>query len=225
MKFIFLTFVLSLSCFSFSQTNDSLKTVLGKEVGVIDKKFLNQYRYYKPIVVKVYPYALYAADLLDKMNNDLESIEKRRKQNKFLKKSYKTLKTDFKYVLLDMYISEGQVLMKLIARETGMTVYEIIKKYKGFKDAAMFNLMGKMYEQNIKESYNPKKEYVLEAILRDIKSGKIQFNDKVETFHKEGYKQKKKESKAYIKKNRKKNRQRKKENRRKKKEPQYFKPE
>jgi hypothetical protein len=225
MKIIILTFILTTSYVSFSQNKDSLKTVLGQEVGVVDKIFLNQYRYYKPIVLKVYPYALFAADLLDKMNNDLESIEKRRKRNKFLKKSYKTLKADFKYVLLDMYISEGQVLMKLIARETGMTVYEIIKKYKGYKDAAMFNLMGKLYDQNIKENYNPKKEYVLEAILRDIKSGKIQFNDKVETFHKEEYKKKKKETKEYTKRNKKRNRQRKKDNRKKNKEPKYFKPE
>jgi hypothetical protein len=225
MKTILLPLILLFSSLTFAQTNDSIKTVLGKEVGVIDQQFLKQYRYYKPIVLKVYPYALYAADLLDKMNNDLESIEKRRQRNKFLKKSYKTLKTDFKYVLLDMYISEGQVLMKLIARETGMTVYEIIKKYKGYKDAAMFNLMGKLYEQNIKENYNPKKEYVLEAILRDIELGKIQFNNKVETFHKEEFKEKKKATKEYTKKNRAKNRQRKKENRRKKKEPKYFKAE
>ena len=224
MKTIILTFILLTSSFTYAQSEDSLKTVLGKEVSVVDQQFLNQYRYYKPIVVKVYPYALYAADLLDKMNNNLESIEKRRKRNKFLKESYKTLKTDFKYVLLDMYVSEGKVLMKLIARETGMTVYEIIKKYKGRKDAVMFNLMGKMYEQNIKEAYNPKKEYVLEAVLRDIQSGKIKFDDKIETFHKEEYKKKKKETNEYIKKNRKKNRLRKKQNRKKKKETKYFKP-
>ena len=224
MKALILLAILILNYTVFSQTADTLKTVLGKEVAVVDQQFLNQYRYYKPIVVKVYPYALYAADLLDKMNNDLESIERRRKRNKFLKQSYKTLKTDFKYVLLDMYISEGKVLMKLISRETGMTVYEIIKKYKGRKDAAMFNLMGKMYEQNIKETYNPRKEYVLEAILRDIQSGEIKFDNKVETLHKEEYKAKKKKTKDYIKKNRKKNRQRKKAKRQRKKETKYFKP-
>ncbi len=224
MKTTLLLIILILTPLVFSQNEDTIKTVLGKEVAVVDQQFLNDYNRYKPIVVKVYPYALYAADLLDKMNNDLASIERRRKRNKFLKQSYKTLKTDFKYVLLDMYISEGQVLMKLISRETGMTVYDIIKKYKGRKDAAMFNMLGKMYEQNIKESYNPKKEYVLEAILRDIQSGKITFNNKVETFHKEEYKAKKKETKDYIKKNRKKNRQRKKVKRQRKKETKYFKP-
>jgi len=224
MKIILITVILCLSSYSFSQFDDSLKTVLGNEVAVVDQQFLNDYRYYKPIVVKVYPYALYAADLLDKMNDNLESIEKRRKRNKFLKKSYKTLKTDFKYVLLDMYISEGKVLMKLISRETGMTVYDIIKQYKGRKDAAMFNLMGKMFEQNIKETYNPKKEYVLEAILRDIQSGKIKFDNKVETIHKEEFKEKKKQTKEFVKKNKKKNRQRKKEKRKRKKEPKNVMP-
>jgi len=203
-----------------AQTDDSLKTVIGNEVKIVDQKFLNEYRRLKPTVIKVYPYALFAADLLDKMNNDLASIEKRRKRNKFLKQSYKTLKSDFKYVILDMYISEGKVLMKLIARETGMTVYDIIRIYKGRKDAAIFNLMGKMYEQNIKENYNPRKEYVLEAIIRDIESGKIKFNSEVKTINKETYQYEKKRTKERVKVNKKKKRQRKKDNRKKKKNKQ-----
>jgi len=184
--------------------NDSIPQFVSSTVVVHDKEFLRLYRLYKPRVVKVYPYALYAADLLDQMNNNLASIKKRRKRNKFSKKSYQKLKKEFKYVILNMYTTEGQVLMKLISRETGMTVYEIITKYRGRKDAAMFNLMGKMFEQDIKTAYNRKKEYVLEAIIRDIESGKIKFDDTVVKIDKEEHKNKKKVSKANSKKNHKK---------------------
>lgn len=116
-----------------------------------------EYNRLKPIVLKVYPYALSSADILDEMNNELSKIEKRRKRTKFCKRSYKTLKEEFKYVFMDMYVSEGQVLTKLVARETGMPIFEIVKKYRGTKDAAMFSLMGKMFDQNIKEQYDSKK--------------------------------------------------------------------
>lgn len=202
---LIVTFVLTLSSSSFSQNiihkNDTLPQYLGSTVTVVDKDFQRLYKRYKPIVLKVYPYALQSADVIDQMNNDLESIKKRRKRTKFLKKSYKQLKTDYKYVFLDMYVSEGKILTKLIARETEMSIHQIVKKYRGRKDAAMFNLMGKMFEQDIKSPYNIKKEYVLEAIIRDIESGKIAFNDSVVTIDKTSYKTKKSETKQRKKQN------------------------
>ena len=181
--------------------NDTLPQYIGSPVTVVDKDFQRLYRRYKPIVLKVYPYALQSADLIDQMNNDLESIKKRRLRNKFLRKSYKQLKTDYKYVFLDMYVSEGKILTKLIARETGMSIHQIVRKYRGKKDAAMFNLISKMFEQDIKTPYTPKQEYVLEAIIRDIESGKIEFNDSVKTIDKAVYKTKKAESKKRKKSN------------------------
>jgi len=210
--------VLTAFCYStssFSQNiirkNDTIPQYLGSPITVVDKDFQRLYKRYKPIVLKVYPYALQSADLIDQMNNDLESIKKRRLRNKFLKRSYKQLKTDYKYVFLDMYISEGKVLTKLIARETGMSIHQITRKYRGKRDAAIFNLMGKMFDQDIKAPYNSKKEYVLEAIIRDIEAGKFYFSDSVKTITKAVYKTKKAESKKHKKLNKIKNKKRKKE--------------
>ncbi len=194
----------------FPETNDTIPRFLASEVEVMDKDFLNKYNFLKPKVLKVYPYALYAADLLDQMNNDLERIEKRRKQNKFCKESYDYLKENFKYVLLDMYSSEGEMLIKLVARETNMTVYEIIQKYRGQKDAMVFNVMGKMWDQDIKTPYNPNKEYVIERIIQDIESGKIKFDDTVISVSKDDYKESKKETKEKMKENKKKKKAKKK---------------
>lgn len=217
---IFLVFSISLSNFYgqsqiINQKSDTLPQYVGSSITVVDKEFQRLYKRYKPIVLKVYPYALQSADVIDQMNNDLESIKKRRLRTKFLRRSYKKLKTDYKYVFLDMYVSEGKVLTKLIARETGMSIHQIIRKYRGKKDAAFFNLMGKMFEQDIKSPYLPKQEYVLEAIIRDIESGKIQFNSTVKTINKVTYKKKKRELKKLRKQNHKKIKQQKKERKKK----------
>ena len=160
-----------------AQGDDTMHVYHHKVIEVVNKEFIKQYNYLKPRVVKVYPYALYAADALDQIENDVESIKRRRKRNKHYRLSYKALKESFKYAMLDLYISEGQILMKLIGRETGMTVHQIVKKYRGIKDAMVFNLMGKMFEQNIKEKYVKKDNYVLEYIIREIELGKIKLTD------------------------------------------------
>ena len=196
--------------------NDTLPQYYASPVEVIDKEFLREYNRLKPIVVKVYPYALGSADILDEMNSDLESIKKRRKRNKFCKVSYKKLKHDYKYVFIDLYPSEGRVLIKLVSRETGMTLYDILNTYRGQKDATMFNLMSKLWDQDIKSDYNPKKETVLETIISDIQSGKIKFNSTTKTLDKQTYKDQQLQSKQNKKVNHKKSKERKKKLRKKK---------
>jgi len=216
MKILVIFFLLTSSTWLQAQFNDTLPVCIGREVAVVDKDFIRDYNILKPRVLKVYPYAIYAANLIDEMNHDLESIEKRRKRTKYTNKFYKQLKADYKYVFLDMYTSEGKVLTKLVARETGLTIYEIVKSYKGQKDAIMFNLMGKVFEQDIKSKYNPQKEYVLEAIIEDIESGKITFDTTVVKVNKTTFKDKKKTAKQLAKANHKKVKANKKKNRKKK---------
>ena len=201
---------------SIVHSNDTLPQYFGAPVEVVDKEFLREYNRLKPIVLKVYPYALGSADILDEMNHDLESIKKRRKRNKFCNQSYKELKKEYKYVFMDLYPSEGRVLIKLVSRETGMTLYNIVQTYKGQKDATMFNLMGKMWDQDIKSDYDPQKESVLEAVIADIQSGKIKFDSTAKTMNKEAYKEKQAQSKKNKKVNHKKAKELRKKKRKKK---------
>ncbi|MFD1552798.1 hypothetical protein DNU06_08470 [Putridiphycobacter roseus] len=207
MKLFLFSILVTLTSFSFAQVKDSTFVYYHHAIDVLDKDFVKKYNYLKPKVLKVYPYALYAADVLDQVENDLESIKRRRKRNKHCKDSYKDLRSEFKYAMLDLYISEGKILMSLVSRETGRTVYEIVKKYRGAKDAMVFNLMGKMFEQDIKSAYVKKDNYVIEYIIREIESGKLKM-DAPKLVSKTDFKA----EEARIKKLRKKNKERAKEN-------------
>ena len=200
MKFLLSLLILMNTIAVFSQKKDSVFVIYHQPIEVFDNDFIKQYKYLKPKVVKVYPYALYAADVLDQIENDLESINRRRKRNKHCKAAYKDLKDEFKYAMLDLYISEGKILMSLVSRETGMTVHEIIKKYRGAKDAMVFNLMGKMFEQDIKAPYVKKDNYVIEYIIREIESGAIKI-DPPKLVTKTDYKAEEQRVKALKKKN------------------------
>lgn len=220
MRNIFIATLLLCSNIVFAQgvvhKNDTIPQYIGAPIEVRDMTFIKEYNRLKPIVIKVYPYALGSADILDEMNHNLESIKKRRKRNKFCNQSYKKLKAEYKYVFMDLYPREGQVLVKLVARETGMTIYEIINTYRGQKDATMFNLMGKLWDQDIKTQYDSSKENVLETIISEIESGKIKFDSTAKTMNKEAYKEKQAESKRNKKANHKKAKARRKKLRKKK---------
>ncbi|MCH2234314.1 MAG: DUF4294 domain-containing protein [Crocinitomicaceae bacterium] len=186
---------------------DSLRMVESGVVPVYSKAYLIKYNRLKSIIVEVYPYALYAAQVLDDLEAEAEGIEKKRKKKKFYKNAYKGLKEDFKYVLLDMYTSEGKWLMKLVHRETGMTVYEIAEKYRGKKNADIFSLMGKLWSQDLKVTFDADGEdKIAEHVVSDIENGIIELDHTVEITTKEEYKEGMKEYRANQKKYKKKKR-------------------
>lgn len=171
------------------QPTDSLPLYGSGEIDVYPKAYMHQYNQLKKVIVKVYPYALHAADVLDEINNNMAAIEKRRQQNKYTKDAYKDLRDEFKYAFLELYTSEGIMLMKLVHRETGLTVYEIAERYRGKDNAEMFELMGKLWNQNLKIKYDPTGvDKIAEHVIRDIQSGLIPFSDDPLILNKEEFK-------------------------------------
>ncbi len=119
-------------------------------------------RYY---VTRVMPYAQQALELMEATEGDLSSIQKRRQQRRYLRQAYDQLKDQYKDPLKQMYVEEGRVLIKIIERETGRTMYDIIKTYKGTDDAVFWQGIAKLYGYSLKDGYDPADEPVLERIL------------------------------------------------------------
>ncbi|MFT5822922.1 MAG: hypothetical protein ACI8ZM_004179 [Crocinitomix sp.] len=184
---------------------DSLRDVEADIVTVYTKEYLNKYNRMKRIIVKVYPYALHAADMIDEIDKNAESINRRGKKNRFFKHAYKDLKQDFKYFILDLYTSEGVMLMKLIHRETGMTVYDISRKYRGKSKAEMFNLMAKIWDQDLHVQFQPNDgdDKIAEQVISDIQSGLVPFNNEIVKVDKLTFRDKKKKEREWKKKNKK----------------------
>ena len=106
------------------------------------------------------------------------------------------------------------MLMKLIHRETGMTVDQIITKYKSKSRANVVRATFARYGHNTRSKYYPNgDDWITELVLQDIEDGKIQFDTKVKTVSKAQYKQGMKDYRQGIKDYRKGKRERKKKNR------------
>ena len=208
--------VLSAQTVEVEELDSSIVMYQEYEAFTIPKNFHFEYKRALNRVRRVYPLALHAAYIIDSLEQVLAAEEKNRKKKKIAKETHKDLKEDFKFVLKDLYISEGVVLSKLIYRETGMTVAEIIEKYKSGMQSTLYSSLASFFEQDLDAKYDPDGEdFVLECVIRDILAGKVAFDDTFNTLSKTEYKEKRKAYKANVKANKKAIKQLKKTKRRK----------
>ncbi len=165
LKYFFLIayFFLDKSNPIFSQNQDSLdkKIFFIDTLGVInlkDKKRNNKFEYLilKNKVLKVYPLASILCEKIKYVNSKSNSVSKIKKK-KIIKLERKKIKSEYIDRIKMLTYSEGKILCKLIHRETGLTVYQIISKYQNKINANLWYKILKLYNGNIKITYNPNK--------------------------------------------------------------------
>ena len=87
-----------------------------------------------------------------------------------------------------MYIEEGVLLMKLVHRETNKTVAEIIASYRGKIKSEFYDQVGRIWKQDLDATYDVKKEWITEMIIRQINTNEISFDFALKKPSKEDYK-------------------------------------
>jgi hypothetical protein len=128
-------------------------------------------RYYilKRKTLKVYPYAKLASERLVNLNDSLERITKNRKRKKYTKKVQKYIEEEFSEELKKLTRTEGQILVKLIYRQTGKTAFDLVKELRNGWRAFWYNTTAKMFKISIKEEFSPEtvhEDYLIEDILQ-----------------------------------------------------------
>ncbi|MCX6291792.1 MAG: DUF4294 domain-containing protein [Bacteroidetes bacterium] len=127
-------------------------------------------------VIKVYPYAKLAAVKLNEMNEYAATLSNAKEKKKYIKETEKQMKIDFEEQIKNLSISQGDVLIKLINRETGNTSYELIKELRGSLSAFFDQGVARLFGHNLKDTYEPEgKDKTIEDIVRQIESGQITF--------------------------------------------------
>ena len=127
--------------------------------------------------LKVYPYAKMAADRLDSMNTHLKTLTKKRHKKRYTKKIQKYIEGEFSDELKKLTRTEGQILVKLIHRQTGKTGFELVKELRSGWRAFWYNTTASMFDISLKREFDPnnvKEDYLIEDILqRNFQSGKL----------------------------------------------------
>lgn len=125
---------------------------------------------------KVFPYAKLAAERLVSLNERLENIDSNREKKRYTKIIHKYLEGEFAAELKKLTKTEGQILIKLIHRQTGETTFELVKRLRNGWRAFWYNTTASAFDISMKEEYDPvnvHEDYLIEDILQRSFQSKI----------------------------------------------------
>lgn len=119
-------------------------------------------------VYKVYPYAKTASERLTQLNKGMASLKTNKERKKYFKITEKYITEEFEEQLKKLSRKDGQILVKLIHRQTGSTTFDLIKNLKSGWKAFWSNTTAKLFDIDIKTEYDPmqvNEDYLIETIL------------------------------------------------------------
>jgi len=141
---------------------------------------IRKYLILKRKTIKVYPYSVMASNRLNSLNERLLSIKTKRQRKRYTKMVQKFLENELTPELSKLTQSEGQILIKLIHRQTGISTYNLIKRLRNGIRAFIYNTTAKFFNMNLKVEFNPENDitdYYIEDILqRGIRDKVIEYN-------------------------------------------------
>lgn len=122
---------------------------------------------------KVYPYALKTRDLMADLDARLSQIESESERKKLIKETEKILFQQYETAVRTMSVAQGKLLLKLIARETDKTGYEIIKNYRGAFSATFWYGVGKIFGTDLKTEFHKDQDSIIETIVEKYKNDEL----------------------------------------------------
>ena len=143
----------------------------------LDPEAQKQYNLLRNRVYVTYPYAKLASDRLTTLTKGMSSLTANRDKKKYFKIVEDYVSNEFEAKLKKLSRKQGQILIKLINRQTGITTYDLIKNYKSGWKAFWSNTTARMFDLNLKAPYAPyssNEDFLIETILvRAFESGRL----------------------------------------------------
>lgn len=118
--------------------------------------------------LKVYPYAKLASERLESLQKRLNQLERKRDKKRYAKIIQRYVEDEFSAELKKLTKTEGQILVKLIHRQTGKTTYDLIKELRSGWRAFWFNNTASLFDISLKQQFSPleaEEDYLIEDIL------------------------------------------------------------
>lgn len=149
---------------------DTTPTINLNDVTIVSfktKEDWMMYYKYKSRIKKVLPYVKIAKQLYTELQEE-KSNSKKREYRHYRKDLEKEMRAKFEKELKDLNTGQGEMLFKLINRETGNNAYEIIKQVKGGFNAWIMQQLAKRWGYDLKDKYDPKQEKMIELIIKEL---------------------------------------------------------
>src|SRR5690606_291369 len=141
----------------------------------MEKKY---YLWLRKRVRDVWPYVKIAVEEYNEIQDTAQYFNSKRAKRKYIKKRQQDLADQFEDKLKDLSLSRGQILIKLIHRETNETTYDIIKELRGGVNAFLWNSAGGAFDLDLKTEFDPHKTredlYIQVILEKDFRSGRLE---------------------------------------------------
>jgi Domain of unknown function (DUF4294) len=116
-----------------------------------------------------YPYARKAGMILNEMNSQLAKMNSESERKDYVKSKERELKKEFTDPMEKLSVYQGQILMKLINRQTGNNCYEIIREYRGGFSARLWQTVAFFFGSSLKQSYDAQgDDHNIELIVQEV---------------------------------------------------------
>jgi hypothetical protein len=162
------------------------KVILLPKKGFKDSNEIKNYLILKRKTLKVYSYAILASNRLTTLNERLVNIKRRRDRKNYTKKIQKFIVNEFYDELRKFTQTEGQILIKLIHRQTGKSTYKLIKEIRNGWSAFWFNNTARIFNMSLKKEFDPytvEEDYFIEDIIqRALRDKKLEYQEPNTTY-------------------------------------------
>ncbi|MDX1544062.1 MAG: DUF4294 domain-containing protein [Christiangramia sp.] len=151
------------------ETIDLEEVVLLRKLKFDDLEARKRYLILRRKTRKVYPYAKLASERLVELNSRLDKIKSNHDRKKYTKIVQDYIEEEFSAELKKLTRTEGQILVKLIHRQTGTTAFNLVKNLKSGWRAFWYNTTASMFDISLKEEYHPEsnqEDFLIEDILQ-----------------------------------------------------------
>ena len=142
---------------------------------------IRKYLILKRKTIKVYPYSVMASRRLKSLNDRLLVIKTKRERRRYTRMVQKFLEDELTPELSKLTKSEGQILIKLIYRQTGITTFNLVKNLRNGVKAFLYNTTARFFDLNLKTEFNPEiilEDYYIEDIIqRSVRDNLIEYNE------------------------------------------------
>lgn len=125
-------------------------------------------------VKKTLPFAKELAKEMQLADDQLAQLPDDKARRKWWRQHEKYLFKKYEQHFRKMTASQGQMLMKLMDRESDRTSYEIIKHYRGKASANFWQFIAKLFKNDLKEEYDAAdKDRIVERVINLVEAGQL----------------------------------------------------
>ena len=192
--FSFLAFQINAQVHDWEKYADSLRTNVLDD-GEIEKEFMLPELYInfskeelerikiqnvlKRRILRVYGYAVKTSDNLTTLNENMAKMESNSQKRKYVRQTEKYLKDQFEEPLKKLSRKDGQILVKLINRQTNKSTFELVKDLKSGWSAFWNQQAAKLFDINLKTKYEPGdvlEDFYIEMLIQELAAeGRIDY--------------------------------------------------